>query len=258
MTTAAYLLFYRRRSSQPLGGPFFEKIINAANSPSQSQSGSRTTSPSGEGKRLEDSPPFRNGLSSALAGVGAIHQAGGGGLEVGRTAAPMRTGVDDDLPSYSSSVGNIGDRATEALQSMEVDEEDEGIADTGDRYRNTVLPNISTAGWSFANLSSISAPPGSDQEDEANYDDYSTKAVSPTSDSDRNIGEYIDDNEGQGDERRLPTFIEDEGTTSGAYGSYRSSSTPVQDIPPLIEPYDEPAVAEVRVIDGDEMFTSQD
>ena len=175
-------------------------------------------------------------------------------MEVARTAAPMRTGVDDDLPSYSSSVGNIGDRAAEALQSMEVDEEDEGIADTGDRFRNTVLP---VAGWSFANLESI-ATPGSDQEDEAIYDDDSTKAVSPTSDSDRNIDDYIDDNEGQGDERRLPTLIQDEGTTSGAFGSYRSGSTPLQDIPPLIESYEDPAVAEVRVVEGDEMFTSQD
>lgn len=195
MTTAAYLLFYRRRSSQPLGGPFFEKIINAVNSPSQSQDGSRTTSPSGEGKRLEDSPPFRNGLSSALAGVGAIHQAGGGGLEVARTAALMRTGVDDELPSYSSSVGNTNDRA-EALQSMEVDWEDEGIADTGARFR---------PGWSFAHLPSTSAPPGSDQEDEAVHDDDSTKAVSPTSDSEGNNGE-------------------EEGTTSEVYRSYRSGS----------------------------------
>lgn len=35
-------------------------------------------------------------------------------------------------------------------------------------------------------------------------------------------------------------------------------ATPVQDIPPLIESYDDPAVAEVRVVEGDEMFTSQD
>lgn len=255
MTTAAYLLFYRRRSSQPLGGPFFEKIINAANSPSQSQSGSRTTSPSGEGKRLEDSPPFRNGLSSALTGVGAIHQVGGGGLEVARTGAQMRTGVDDDLPSYSSSVGNNGDGAAEAIQSMEIDAEDEGIADTGDHFRNTVLLNSGNAGWSFANLPSISAPPASDQEDEINNDDDSTKAVSPTSDSDRNIGDYIDDN---GDDRRLPTFIPDEGTTSGAFEPYRSSSTPVQDTPPLIECYDDRAVTEVRIVEEDEMFTSQD
>lgn len=175
-------------------------------------------------------------------------------MEVARTAAPMRTGVDDDLPSYSSSVGNVGEQAAEALQSMEVDEEDEGIADTGDRFRNTVLPAES---WSFGNLESTSAQPGSDP-DEAIYDDDSTKAVSPTSDSDRNIDDYTDDNEGQGDDRRLPTLIQDEGTTSGAFGSYRSGSTPQQDIPPLIESDDDPAVAEVRVVEGDEMFTSQD
>lgn len=35
-------------------------------------------------------------------------------------------------------------------------------------------------------------------------------------------------------------------------------AAPLQDIPPLIEPYDDPPVAEVRVFEGDEMFTSQD
>lgn len=118
-------------------------------------------------------------------------------MEVARTAAPMRTGVDDDLPSYSSSVGIINDREAEALQSMEVDEEDEGIADTGAQYR---------PGWTFALVPSTSAPPGSDQEDEAIHDDDSTKAVSPTSDSEGNTGE-------------------EEGTTGEAYRSYRSGNT---------------------------------
>lgn len=35
-------------------------------------------------------------------------------------------------------------------------------------------------------------------------------------------------------------------------------AAPVQDMPPLTESYDDPAVAEVRVVEGDEMFTSQD
>lgn len=35
-------------------------------------------------------------------------------------------------------------------------------------------------------------------------------------------------------------------------------AAPVQDIPRLIESYAGPAVAEVRVVEGDEMFTSQD
>lgn len=117
-------------------------------------------------------------------------------MEVARTAAPMRTGVDDDLPSYSSSVGVINDRDAGALQSMEVDEEDEGIADTGAQFRQR---------WSFALVQSTSAPPGSDQEDEAVHDDDSTKAVSPTSDSEANTGE-------------------EEGMTNETYRSYRSGS----------------------------------
>lgn len=35
-------------------------------------------------------------------------------------------------------------------------------------------------------------------------------------------------------------------------------AAPEQDISPLINSYDDPAVEEVRVFEGDEMFTSQD
>lgn len=35
-------------------------------------------------------------------------------------------------------------------------------------------------------------------------------------------------------------------------------AAPVQDIPPLTESYDDPAVAEERVVEGDEICTSQD
>ena len=164
-------------------------------------------------------------------------------------------------------MNTIGDRATETLESMEMDDEDEGIADTGDRFRNNVLPTM-TMNWSFANVPSriddeipetpqqIAAPPGSDQDCEENlFDDDSTKAVSASSETDRHFDFPDDHNE---DDRPQVIFTEDEGTTRDVFESYRSGSTPVQDMPPLIESDYDPAVAEVRVGEGDEMFPNPD
>lgn len=179
-------------------------------------------------------------------------------MAIATTVARTRTGVDDDLPAYSFSVSNADDQPAGTLESMEMDEEDEAIADLGDHYSNSVFGNQGTD-WSFAGLSTadeemtgmtqrIAAPPGSDQDGEEDlFDEDSTKAVSPSSDSDRHITDFAEE---QGPQ--LPSFADDEGTTSGAFGPYRSGSTPVQDAPPLVEEeYDDPAVAEVRVGEGD-------
>lgn len=183
-------------------------------------------------------------------------------MAVATTVARTRTGVDDDLPSYSYSVSNADDQPAGTLESMEMDEDDEAIADIGDDYSTHVFGNHdASTNWSFAGLSTadeemtgmrqrIAAPPGSDQDGEEDlFDEDSTKAVSPSSDSDRHIADFAEE---QGPQ--LPSFADDEGTTSGAFGPYRSGSTPVQDVPPLVEEeYDDPAVAEVRVAEG-EMF----
>ena len=124
VTSAAYLLFYRRRSSKPLGGPFFEQIIHAANDPSHgepaSQTPSRAESPSvsaGEGKRLDGFS--RNGSSSASHGAEAAHQAGSGGLPDGiLTAARIKDNSDSSPPGYSYGLHD----GEQTLESMEVDE----------------------------------------------------------------------------------------------------------------------------------------
>ena len=133
MTSAAYLLFYRRQSSHPLGGPLLEEIVNEANQPTEdesSQSGSRTESPpapAGEGMRL-DGFSHSNGSSSAYPGAGAIHQAGDGGLEDSGaeeldgipTATRIRgSNFEDDLPTYSA-VPHDGEQA---IQSTEMDDD---------------------------------------------------------------------------------------------------------------------------------------
>ncbi|KAL4909961.1 hypothetical protein BDW74DRAFT_144111 [Aspergillus multicolor] len=97
VTSSAYLLFYRRRSERPLGGKILEEITESSTRPSSesdSQGESRGPSPSGEGRRLGGSS--RNGSSSALAGVGAAHQLGDGGLRIGAQK-------NSDPPEYSNS-----------------------------------------------------------------------------------------------------------------------------------------------------------
>lgn len=236
VTAAAYLLFYRRRADHPLGGPFFQKLMNGSDAGSESQSASRNESPAGEGKRLDDSS--LSGLSSAFTGAEAIHQLGGGGLATVETAA-QRTGVDDDLPCYSENMEDQPVHST--LESMEIDE-DEGIAEVSNRAERSPT-------WSFAILSpsaheiqglthQIVAPPGSDVEEEDLFSDESNKAVSPTSD----------------DGGRLNDFRDDEGTTSGVFGPHRSGSTPVQDAPPPVEYYEDTIVAEVRLGEGEDML----
>lgn len=239
VTAAAYLLFYRRRASHPLGGPFFEQIISAAGEPSsQSQPGSRTSSPAGEGKRLGDSS--LNGLSSAFTGAGVIHQLGDGGSAAAETVQ-RRTGVDDELPSYSQNGINALGNST--LESMEVDDLDEGIADMHGSFHPA---QVRDQHWSFSGLDDdmsgltqrVAAPPASEGDDEDLFDDDSNKANSPSDDG-----------------RRLADFADDEGTTSGPFGPFlQRGSSPMQDVPPALVDYeDELAVAEVRLTDGEDM-----
>ncbi|KAA6411401.1 MAG: ubiquitin C-terminal hydrolase [Lasallia pustulata] len=242
VTSAAYLLFYRRRSPQPLGGPFFEKIISAASSlDSEPQPDSRATSPAGEGKRLGDFS--RNGSSSALLGVGAAHQAGSGGLADDELQARNVANADDVLPGYSMDL-----RAGEqTLESMEMDEE------SGAGIHSSLGTSFGPTNWSFAGLpngdgehgmagiSQVTVlPPGSDQgDDEDLFDGASNKAASSAG---------LSDDEGT---RILTDFADDAGTTHGAFGTPLISreGTPVQEVPPaleMVESDNEPA-AEVRL-----------
>ncbi|KAI4198856.1 MAG: hypothetical protein LQ350_005005 [Teloschistes chrysophthalmus] len=228
VTSAAYLLFYRRRSEQPLGGPFFERIMNGSDeSAAESDANADSAFPPGEGKRLDGSS--HNGSSSALRGVGAAHQVGGGGDAL----TARRTGVDDDLPSYPG-------------QEMELDE---GVADIYGPLSHIGQSPIHES-WSFSRLPNeqeqlqvIRAPAasedgGEDGGSENLFDGESTKAASspPSEDADR-----------------LAEFADDEGTTSGAFGPAIRSDTPLQVEPPLLNDDDE-AVAEVTPPEGDPMF----
>ena len=234
VTNAAYLLFYRRRSAQHLGGPNFDWLITTEPNMSESQPTSRATSQAGEGKRLDDSS--RNGSSSALRGVGVAHQAGGGGSSAdGVMIAPMRTGVDDDLPAYSENDPNMSTLDPRGLN-METDlDEDEGISMARGPL-NYVSPRSE---WSFDRLNEqITAAPHTSDNDEDLFagDNSSTKAA----------GSSFTNDDGD----RMLDFQTDEGTTTGPFGTPPDHEVRL-DVP-LMQDQEEEPVAEVMIMENDE------
>ena len=235
ITSAAYLLFYRRQSATPLGGPFFEQIMaGSSDSPSASSPNSRGPSPSpvvGEGRRLDGS--FRNGSSSASREVGAGHQTGGGGLA--GQAAKKTTNDDEELPPYSTV--DLKDMShAQTLEGMDVDE-DEAIGMGGESRSRTM--GYGEAVWSFNQLNEHEdehlgtrvvhlPPPNSDAED----DKDSVKVGSDVSNQ----------------ENRMADFADDEGTTMDVFGTPPRDRLPVMESPwgqPGYE--DDGEVVEVRI-----------
>ncbi|EFQ99536.1 protein kinase subdomain-containing protein [Nannizzia gypsea CBS 118893] len=107
VTSAAYLLFYRRRSNVPLGGSFLAKLTEQAHDRGSEDSGSDSesraggsesrgvsTGVSGEGKRLGGLS--RNGSSSALHGAAATRQSGDGGLPTDEQLNEQLDGDEDE------------------------------------------------------------------------------------------------------------------------------------------------------------------
>lgn len=135
VSSAAYLLFYRRRSDKPLGGPKCEEVAQR-----YSLDYDEEMLDSGEGQRLGHGSSLR-GSPSASNGAGQILLRG----EVGSVS-----GRDAELPSYQENNGAI--TGSEVRRSIEF--EDEGIE----------LPNYEAAGnvsgmasaitstWSFNNV----------------------------------------------------------------------------------------------------------
>ncbi len=90
VSAGAYLLFYRRRSETPLGGPRFKEIVDRYNNPPEPL---EDENESGEDQRLVADSSLR-GSSSALTGVGVAHQAAGGsgGVAMTRSVNPLASG----------------------------------------------------------------------------------------------------------------------------------------------------------------------
>lgn len=237
VTSSAYLLFYRRRSVHPLGGKALREITESFKrdmDDPESSANPRASSPSGEGRRLGGFS--RNGSSSALAGVGAAHQAGVGGVRAGTQA---KNGDNESPP------GHYQNRQEGMLLDDEDDEDDGGVP-TQRPWRFENEPS-----WSFGTITEAHGPsqrtgmlPLSESSDDEVFDDdaASDRAVGGDnmSDSDMQLASLTDDHDEQ---HGVPLP-----------GTPKDEAPSIQDIPPPLDADDddELPVVELRVNDDDQ------
>ncbi|KAK0674297.1 putative ubiquitin carboxyl-terminal hydrolase 12 [Cercophora samala] len=160
VSSAAYLLFYRRRSETPLGGPKFQEIFDKYER--QVASADQDMSDSGEGQRLGQGSSLR-GSPSASTGAGLTLPRGKRGLvsDDSDRAGQALVLADPDLPSYQASIGN-GDEDTEmgaalwdqsTLQNSIEGDEDEGIGlPDYDNGGMAGMTSVIGSGWTFQNI----------------------------------------------------------------------------------------------------------
>lgn len=155
VTSAAYLLFYRRRSSIPLGGPKFQEIFDRFNQPPLDDD----MSDSGEGQRLGQGSSLR-GSPSALTGAGPALLPGSRGWDNDRRAGGSHDDDADMLTSWSNQ--------DTLHNSIEGDGEDEaiGLSDYDTAGMAGMTSVISQANWSFDNLHTEVSKPGSEIDDD--------------------------------------------------------------------------------------------
>lgn len=145
VSSSAYLLFYRRRSDVPLGGPRFKQIVSDDdNAHDQSED---EQSESGEDRGLAGNNSSLRGSSSALTGVGAaLHLPNHGSDGVGMTT--INPSALEALPPYEAHE----DQFRNTLQPSVERDEDEAIDVNDDRHYNTFGPPNIGANWTFAGL----------------------------------------------------------------------------------------------------------
>ena len=160
VTSAAYLLFYRRRSDVPLGGPKFQEIFER-----YSQGPVEDMSESGEGQRLGQGSSQR-GSPSASTGAGLTLPREGRGWDRRSEfeQSTSYTDFDTDLAPWNNESG--------LHTSIEADGEDEGIglADYDTTNMAGMTSVIGPSNWSFDNLAATSKE-GSDTADAIADDD---------------------------------------------------------------------------------------
>ncbi|GAB7348787.1 hypothetical protein MBLNU459_g7510t1 [Dothideomycetes sp. NU459] len=214
VSPAAYLLFYRRRSSQPLGPPYLQELVNKARNPSEGDSAdaSDVDSESGEGARLGD----RSSISSRLPGSSSA----------GTVGAGAATGTSQRLLLPGASDGGYGSAANRTARLRETSE-DEGISLDNDNYPSTSINYSNPApSWGFEGLD---GPDGGALNDDNNNntpaDTASDRAVSIASDvsthvnQDQDFGEDddgADDNDEHAPWTSPQREMETGGWTSGA------------------------------------------
>jgi ubiquitin carboxyl-terminal hydrolase 4/11/15 len=229
VTSAAYLLFYRRRSATPLGSPALQQLVQDFRDPTggeedtNSDGESRTESPSGQGKGQRLDGSSLSGSSSALVVAEAGRQArGGDGLAALQHSNRARTAIDD---SYDADADG---------------EEDEGI----DMGRDDDLPaygphppsyneyshidntfdikQATTAswGWSAINTNDNGVEPVGEWHNENGGDAASDQAANGHDDDDEGVYQ---------DERLLEDFGDDLHSTPFGIDSMHQNS-------PIMEP----------------------
>jgi ubiquitin carboxyl-terminal hydrolase 4/11/15 len=132
------LLFYRRRSSGPLGGPRFAEILDKYNNVDEDE-----TADSGEDQRLDGGSSL-NGSSSAGRGAAAARPQLDRGSVTTKTTPLADTDDDDGLPSYETVQGESVRRSVE----------DEGV-EMSDQFQPNGLSMTQT--WTFDGLNDSGA-----------------------------------------------------------------------------------------------------
>ncbi|KAK3987921.1 ubiquitin carboxyl-terminal hydrolase [Cladorrhinum sp. PSN332] len=145
VSSAAYLLFYRRRSEVPLGGPRFQEIFDKYDA---------GASESGEEQRLGQGSSLR-GSPSASTGAG-------------QTLPLGKRGLVSELPSYQATIGGDDDMdvgaplsttwsAEETLHNSIEGDDDEAIDMNQDQDYDGMAGVIGpSTNWSFANINNTS------------------------------------------------------------------------------------------------------
>jgi ubiquitin carboxyl-terminal hydrolase 4/11/15 len=144
VTSAAYLLFYRRRSSGPLGGPRFAEILEKYNNVEEDDA----TDSAGEDQRLGAGSSL-NGSSGAGTGAAAARLQQDRGSVTTSARALSGPEDDEDLPPYDETL-----RGGSIRRSVE----DEGV-EMSDRYPSTSV-NM-TQPWSFDRIAEDNVADGS-------------------------------------------------------------------------------------------------
>ena len=146
VTPAAYLLFYRRRSSSPLGGPLLrDLVLSSRNAESddaaddnQPDSSTRTVSPAGDGRPLG---------SGSLGGAGAGNGAGSGTNP--KFGAGLRGGVSGSLGAGAAGAWNEDEDEGVKMTDEEENDRDQQSA-YGPMMSGTF--NSTTPVWDFSGV----------------------------------------------------------------------------------------------------------
>jgi len=178
VTSSAYLLFYRRRSDVPLGGPRFQQIHTAydkSTEPSETSEPSEDdTAGSGEGRGLVTNSSLR-GSPSALTGVGATRRPHVNHGLVSGEMTTMNPKDLDELPTYGAQDSDdmpllSGDVEMSEGLPLQASIEDEGVDMDYQQKQTPIIGNWNWGGLDLDNKRTYASGAGSEV-DANNIDD---------------------------------------------------------------------------------------